>query len=195
MTKTITLRRPKLMIPLILALVASAILGGVVAANGRGALHVDAFKFDSEGTIVAVLDPGVTTVDAAGNTTIRGLILQQVFTADSKYLDGSLATITVNADLDPAGTGPDFGTGFVEVDNGKGFQGTFANCGFIGTFVNSLPFEFESVCIGTGDFQGLILMSIGTRDIPGGPSTVDQYVIEDADLEGWGHNIHAHGDD
>ncbi len=121
--------------------------------------------------------------------------MEQLFESDSKYLGGGIATIVVNAELDPTGTGPDWGTAVVDIDNGKHFQGSWTGCPFIGTFVAGQPFDFASVCHGAGDFEGMIMVGIGTREVPGGLSTVDQFVVENKDLDSWGHILNAHGDD
>ena len=86
--------------------------------------------------------------------------------------------MSVNADLDPTGTGFDWGSDplwTITVDNGPGFQGTWTGR-FVGTFVNGLAFDFEAIGRGTGDFDGLVYLAIGTREVPGDLATVDVYI-------------------
>ena len=88
--------------------------------------------------------------------------------------------VSFNADLDPSGTGFDWGSdplAIFTVDNGPGFQGT-CESRFVGTFVEGEPFNFEAVCFGTGDFEGLIAVMIGTREVPGDLATIDVYITD-----------------
>ena len=102
-------------------------------------------------------------------TQIRGLVLEEVVEAESKFLGGAVLVVSINAELDLSGTGFDWGSDpplIFTVDNGPGFQGIWEGR-FVGTFVENQPFNLEAVCFGTGDFEGLIAVMIGTREVPG----------------------------
>lgn len=169
------------LITIILTLTTAPLFYSVAAeADERAETKVKTVKFPAEMIITDTLDHGESWQDERGYTQIRGLVLEEVVEAESKFLGGAVLVVSINADLDPSGTGFDWGSDpplIFTVDNGPGFQGTWEGR-FVGTFVENQPFNFETVCFGTGDFEGLIAVMIGTREVPGDLATIDVYITD-----------------
>jgi hypothetical protein len=169
------------LITVILTLATAPLFYSVAAkADEQTETKVKTLKFPAEMIITDTLDPGESWEDKKrGYTQIRGLVLEEVVEAESKFLSEAILVVSINAELDSSGTGFDWGsdpTLIFTVDNGPGFQGTWEGR-FVGTFVETQPFNFETVCFGTGDFEGLIAVMIGTREVPGDLATIDVYII------------------
>lgn len=99
------------LITVILTLTTAPLFYSVAAeADERAETKVKTVKFPAEMIITDTLDPGESWQDERGYTQIRGLVLEEVVEAESKFLGGAVLVVSINADLDPSGTGFDWGS-------------------------------------------------------------------------------------
>ncbi len=179
------MKKRMILILVVLALVTASVMFAVVTQAGgkKAETKAKTVMFPAE-MVTDNVTPGLVYVGGDGRIQIRDMVLEQTLYTDSKSVSGGQLVVPINAVLDGppgpgGGSGLDWGSVpayVLTVDNGPGFQGTWEGR-FVGSFEGGLPFNFEAVAYGSGDFEGLIAVFVGTREVPGGLATIDVYII------------------